>query len=278
MRSSPFPLIKATATGNDFILVDLLSPELKKLWKKEGAKHSRKKWVQLWCDRYDGLGADGVVFLESDRSHDFAWDFYNSDGSSAEMCGNAARAVSFYVHVRTGKSQLQFKTRVGTVSATIQSPKKISVALPAIAEEEWNQWAGEGEGSQVPFDLIRAGVPHAVVRVPHLDSFEDLAVLAMTIKRESRFKKEGTNVTFVRQVAANKVESVTFERGVEGFTKSCGTGAIAAAYSILQGETGKSIQVRVPGGQLAVSWKNGQPHLTGPAKLVAESHWISESK
>lgn len=278
MRSSPFPLIKASATGNDFILVDLLSTELKKLWKKEGAKHSRKKWVQLWCDRFEGLGADGVVFLEADRTLDFAWDFYNSDGSSAEMCGNAARAACLYVNVRTGKPKLSFKTKVGTVHAIIQSPKKVSVSLPPISQEEWSQWTVNSDGSKVQFDWIRSGVPHAVVSVPHLDSFEDLEVLALAIKREPRFKKEGTNVTFVRQLGTNKVESVTYERGVEGFTKSCGTGAIAAAYSLLRGEIGKTVQVRVPGGQLSVSWKNGQPLLTGPAKLVAESHWISESK
>lgn len=276
ISSSPFPLIKVSATGNDFILVDLLSSDLKKLWRREQMKASRVKWVKHLCNRHDGLGADGAVFLEPAKDHDFAWDFYNSDGSRAEMCGNAARAVSLYVHVRTGKDRLAFNTRIGTIQALIQSPKKISVGLPPIEQQEWSQWTKSAkEGSGVHFDLIRPGVPHAVVRVPNLDSLEDLAVLAHTVKRDPRFKKEGTNVTFIKHISARKLASVTFERGVEGFTKSCGTGAIAAAYSLLRGENEKSVEVSVPGGKLSVTWHDGAPILTGPARIIAEAHWIS---
>ncbi len=273
--SSPFPLIKASATGNDFILVDLLSTDLKKLWKTSQGKKSRNLWVQLWCERHEGLGADGVVFLETDRHCDFAWDFYNSDGSSAEMCGNAARAASLYVHHRTGKSELSFKTRVGIVKTRIQSAKKISVYLPAIAEVEWNQWTSAADGARVSFDLVRPGVPHAIVRVPHLESLEDLRVLAQTVKRDSRFKKEGINVTFVKAIGPNKIASLTFERGVEDFTKSCGTGAVAAAYSFLRGENKRAFEVRVPGGRLSVIWQQNKPVLAGPAKIIAEAHWIT---
>lgn len=275
ISTSPFPLIKASATGNDFILVDLLSSDLKKLWKKSEAKQSRKKWARLWCERHEGIGADGVVFLEPDRSFDFAWDFYNSDGSRAEMCGNAARAVSLYAFLRTGKSELVFKTRIGPVHANVKSRKKIAVELPPVRQEEFSQWTNGGEGSRIQYDFIRAGVPHAVVQVPNLDSGEDLTVLALALKREARFKKEGTNVTFVKTLAANKIASLTFERGVEGFTKSCGTGAVAAAYSILRGENNKVVQVQVPGGDLSVIWNEDRPILIGPAKITAEVHWIT---
>jgi diaminopimelate epimerase len=274
ISSSPFPLIKVSATGNDFILVDLLSQDLKRLWRREQAKASRLQWVRKLCDRHDGLGADGAVFLESAKGFDFAWDFYNSDGSRAEMCGNAARAVSLYAHVRTGRDEFAFKTRIGTVRAYVQSAKKISIGLPPIEQEKWSLWAKSKNGS-VQFDLVRPGVPHAVVRVPNLDFQEDLIVLAQAIKRDSRFKKEGVNVTFLKLISGRKIASLTYERGVEGFTKSCGTGAIAAAYSLLRGETGKSVEVTVPGGKLSVLWHDGQPILTGPARIVAEAHWIT---
>lgn len=277
ISSSPFPLIKVSATSNDFVLVDLLSPQLKKLWQKEQAKASRSQWAKKLCNRHDGLGADGAVFLEPAKGHDFVWDFYNSDGSRAEMCGNAARAVSLYVHIRTGKDELAFKTRIGTVQAYVQSAKKISIGLPPIEQAEWSQWTkSQSEAGAVQFDLIRPGVPHAVVQVPNLDSYEDLTVLAQTVKRDPRFKKEGTNVTFVKHLSARKIASLTFERGVEGFTMSCGTGAIAAAYSLLRGDDGKTVEVTVPGGKLNVTWQDGQPILTGPARVVAEAHWITE--
>jgi len=91
-----------------------------------------------------------------------------------------------------------------------------------------------------------------------------------------RFKRDGTNVTFVRKIGDSHIEAKTFERGVEGFTKSCGTGAIAAAYSILRGEEGRALQVDVPGGRLYVIWKQGKPVLTGPARIVGEMRWRRE--
>ncbi len=95
-NTSALPIFKLSATGNDFLLVDLLKAKNRKIWKKEWSKKSRAAWVKQWCHRQEGLGPTEWVFLEKDKEHDFAWDFYNSDGSHAEMCGNAARAVSFY--------------------------------------------------------------------------------------------------------------------------------------------------------------------------------------
>jgi diaminopimelate epimerase len=127
------------------------------------------------------------------------------------------------------------------------------------------------------FDFIRAGVPHAVLQVPTLDSRAALVELAWAVKQQPRFVQEGVNVTFVHAVSQNKINSVTFERGVEDFTRACGTGAIAAAYSIGRGEEARAIEVQVPGGLLSVIWKNGRPHLRGPAKIVAEMRVIKEA-
>lgn len=195
------PLIKVSATGNDFILVDLLGDA--SVWKAESAQRSRAEWVRLWCDRHLGVGADGVAFLEKHDQHDFAWDFYNSDGSAAEMCGNAARAVSLYVQSRTGKRSLAFLTRTGVVTAEVLSPDDIEVALAPIAEEQWNQWS-ESSVDQLSFDFVRAGVPHAVLRVPDVHDHEGLRALALEIKREKRFLADGTNVTFVRPLRPHK--------------------------------------------------------------------------
>lgn len=269
IKPSKFPLIKLSATGNDFLLVDLTAKGAAAAWKKEWGSKARPQLVKKWCHRQEGLGADGMVFLEKDKEFDFAWDFYNSDGSAAEMCGNAARAVSLYFAEQNKIKQLTFRSRVGAVEAKVPNANGIEIRLPKIAEHKWNQvitW----KGAQMNYDFVRAGVPHAVVRVPNLDEKQPLREYALEIKRQPSFLKEGTNVTFVRLVSQEKVESVTFERGVEDFTLSCGTGAVASAHSVLRGEEGKRVEVQVPGGTLSVVWKGGHPYLKGPARIVAE--------
>lgn len=270
-KISRLPVIKLSATGNDFLLVDLTQTANATLWKKDFGKKKRAHWVKIWCDRHEGLGADGMVFIEKDKTLDFAWDFYNSDGSGAEMCGNAARAVSLYMSQRLKKSKLEFKSKIGPVAAVVKSEKQIEVRLPEIKEDQWNQVV-EWKGAKLNFDFVRAGVPHAVVRVPNLNEKSSLRDFALEIKRLPSFLKDGTNVTFVRLISQDKVESMTFERGVEDFTLSCGTGAVASAHSVLRGEENQAVQVQVPGGTLSVIWKDGHPYLKGPARIVAEMH------
>jgi diaminopimelate epimerase len=263
-----FPIHKVSATGNDFLLIDLLLPERQELWLAEWAAEDRSELTRRWCNRHEGLGADGLVILEPDTAGDFKWDFYNSDGGSAEMCGNAARAVSLYVQQTQGKASLCFTTKAGTVHAQVHSADRIEVELPAIAEAQWGQ---QPTASQTPtFDFVRAGVPHAVVQSERLHDRAALRELAQAVKAEPRFRLQGVNVTFVHDLAAGKLQSVTFERGVEDFTLACGTGAVAAAYSVTRGTENQEVEVQVPGGRLNVVWKNGRPHLIGPAKIIAE--------
>lgn len=275
MKFSRLKVFKVSATGNDFLLVDLRSSAIARLWKSEWAKKPRAHWVKEWCHRFEGIGADGMVFLEKNlekkKQANFAWDFYNSDGSGAEMCGNAARAVSFYVSQTTKLKKFGFKTRVGIVEAKVKSQSDIQVRLPKILEEKWTQ-ALDFKGAQMNYDFVRAGVPHAIIRVPNMNDRAKLREIAFAIKSLPQFLQAGTNVTFVREINKASIHSVTFERGVEDFTLSCGTGAVAAAYSVLRGEEDTEIEVQVPGGTLSVVWKDGSPHLKGPAKIVAELH------
>lgn len=265
LHFATFPIIKASATGNDFLIVDLLAPERKTLWAAECATLNRPLIAKAWCDRHNGFGADGMVFLDSDAQVDFRWDFYNTDGSTAEMCGNAARAVSLLRHRETGKGEFKFQTRAGLVETTMVGADQVAVRMPPIASQEWGD----------DFDFIVAGVPHAVVKVGDLKDRRTLEEQALRIKAADRFREHGTNVTFVHGRGSH-IHALTYERGVEGFTKSCGTGAIAAAHSVLRGKENQEIQVDVPGGSLFVIWKEGRPTLRGPAKIVGEYHAVRE--
>ena len=268
--TSPFSVLKVEATGNDFLLIDLTDTPALVTWNKEFGQRARADLAREWCDRHFGLGADGLVILEQDPHLDFRWDFYNSDGSEAEMCGNATRAVSLFFSQKISKQQIEFNTRTGPVSAEVNSPNDIQVQLAAIAGFEWGLKTAQGQA----YDFVSTGNPHAVVNVTNLQNKDVLKALALAVKAEPRFQQAGTNVTFVRQFNDSVIESQTFERGVEDFTLSCGTGAVAAAFSILRGTEDQRMEVRVPGGTLFVIWKKGRPTLIGPAVLIAEMRLI----
>ena len=269
--TSPLPMIKISATGNDFLLIDLIRHT--SLWQVTGALKSRSECVKQWCDRHEGIGADGVVFIEPSNQVDFVWDFYNSDGSVAEMCGNAARATSLYYFSLAKKKEIQFATKIGVVKAWIHSESDVEVELPAVGDVEWEQPSQMSEPVGT-FSFVQAGVPHAVLFVKDVREKTALQEMALKIKKLPRFQKDGVNVTFVQKESAKQIHIVTFERGVENFTLSCGTGAVAAAYSVLKGQEDFVLEVGVPGGSLSVCWRDGKPRLRGPAKIVAETHWV----
>src|SRR5580704_13017846 len=95
LKSNSFVFIKLCATGNDFILADLLTAPQRELWP---ARFSRPEEIKRLCDRHWGLGADGLILLKPETGVDFRWEYFNSDGGRAELCGNAARAVTLYMH------------------------------------------------------------------------------------------------------------------------------------------------------------------------------------
>ncbi|MGE4130569.1 MAG: diaminopimelate epimerase [Bdellovibrionales bacterium] len=259
--------IKCQATGNDFLIADLLtdSGQFQKI-------ENRNQWARTVCDRHFGLGADGLIFIErSIPPHDFRWDFYNSDGSAAEMCGNAARAVALWASQKLKKSKMCWESVIGTVSAQVGSADDISIQLPEVKEAKLNLTLPFAPG--VRADFVLAGVPHVVIHdVPP----DQQAGMALKVKRMDEFLATGTNVTFIKAVAPSRIESRSFERGVEDFTLSCGTGAIAAAFSFGRGQCVDGVEVRVPGGSLHVLWENKCPVLKGPARLVAAMEWFDE--
>lgn len=271
-------IYKYSATGNDFVLIDLLRGKIE--------CRNRAGLARALCHRRFGIGADGLVILEKTKNLDFKWDFYNSDGSVAEMCGNAARAVSLHASRSTQKSQLRFETLAGTIETRMIKDGKlaaelIEVTMPAVGEARWSQLAPLGD-FQLHYDFIHSGVPHAVVKIPNFKNRHELKNWARSLKALPVFGPSSTNVTFIRALNGDRAQSVTFERGVENFTLSCGTGAVAAAYSLLRGEEGRTVTIQVPGGRLQVKLMAGRPRLIGPAQFIGEispsEHFFKECK
>ena len=240
---------KVAATGNDFIVID----------DREGGGFSADpKRVSQLCARRTGIGADGLLVLKSPlKSHqasggrgcDFCMVYFNADGSEAEMCGNGARAISYFYHQITDQKQqcYRFKTQNSHYTSRVQG-NFVQVHMTEISHA----------GAIAVDDLLAAkfsyyintGVPHCVYEVEHLAQY-DVTVVAGRIIKNPRFER-GVNCNFFEQVG-QKIELRTFERGVGAETLACGTGAVAVALALyLRGDRRKCYAIATPGGELSV--------------------------
>jgi diaminopimelate epimerase len=258
---------KMHGAGNDFVLIDD---------RAESLQLTRDQIVRL-CDRHRGVGADGVMILvppASDKA-DWAWRFYNSDGSTGEMCGNGARCFARFVQKRTGLDRdFTFETEAGIITAKFQGDR-VTVNLTEPKELSLNQQVRLTVGIQTVHSL-NTGVPHAVLFVPDADQAM-VQQLGPEIRRHPHFGAKGTNVNFVQLLGPNRIRVRTFERGVEGETLACGTGVTASALIASRVHRFSSpVEVQVQGGdRLEVGFQelNGgfaDVRLTGPSEFVFE--------
>jgi diaminopimelate epimerase len=258
---------KMNGAGNDFVLVDNRTRKI---------RLSCAQVVRL-CDRHRGVGADGVLLLVPSASGeaDWAWEFYNSDGSTGEMCGNGARCFSRFVQKLLGLSQgFTFETEAGVITASFQG-EQVTVSLTRPGELRLNLQVPLSVGTET-LHSINTGVPHAVLFVPDTGKVT-VQQLGSEVRRHPHFGPKGTNVNFVQRLGPNQIRVRTFERGVEGETLACGTGVTAAALVSARLHGFRSpVKVQVQGGeQLEVSFKDegGQftdVRLSGPAEFVFE--------
>jgi diaminopimelate epimerase len=258
---------KMNGAGNDFVLIDNRARKV---------RFSRDQVVRL-CDRHRGVGADGVFLLvpSASRKADWAWEFYNSDGSTGEMCGNGARCFARFVQKLTAlNGGFTFETGAGVITASFQG-ERVTVSLTPPAELRLNETVPLSVGRET-IHSINTGVPHAVLFVPDADRAM-VQQLGPKIRHHPHFGPKGTNVNFVQLLGPNRIQVRTFERGVEGETLACGTGVTAAALiaARLHGFT-SPVRVQVQGGEeLEVSFKDADGQfadvrLSGPAEFVFE--------
>ncbi len=269
-------LIKMSGTGNDFLIADLRSPEGQRAWQELAQDLPPSQVAAQLCHRQFGIGSDGLILVKPGcQDIDFIWDFYNSDGSSAEMCGNAARCVSRWFAEQSGpltedQHPLCFQTQAGLIRAQVHPRGFVSVEMSPLKVHE-AQGQMESHGQTINYSYVDSGVPHIVLQTEGTFDFQKMKPVAEYLRNHPHFGEEGANVTFVRETSPEAVHSVSFERGVEDFTLACGTGAVAAAWAHRQQHPGpQPIQVQLPGGQVTVSFQGPQPILYGPAHYIAE--------
>lgn len=217
---------KMTGSGNDFIIIDNRDNKI---------RDYNTEFIKKVCTRSLSVGADGIIFIENSKQADFKWSFFNSDGSVAEMCGNGSRCVAKYAYLNgiAGK-KMRFETLAGIISAEIKDDEYVKVQLTDPFDEKFNITVDNFELS-----YVNTGVPHAVIKTNKLED-ADLQIVGSTIRFHSFFAPAGTNVDLYEIIGDNTVKMRTYERGVEGETFACGTGAAAVAMVAARNDKVKS--------------------------------------
>ena len=235
------------------------------------------------CDPASGPGADGMIVVVPDAEADFGMLFYNSDGSTGEMCGNGARCVSRYAvehGISADPEDIRFRAPAGLVRGRRIDGELYEVRLndPSVVELRREAQTGSGAELCSYVELGSPGIPHAVVEVGPAELWDpdSLRERGRALRRSPSFPR-GANVTFVCVTGQHSIRAVTYERGVEDFTLACGTGCGAAAVALLLGGRLPPgiLEVEMPGGRLSVrlSVEDGAArdiYLTGPTALVCE--------
>lgn len=249
---------KYQGTGNDFVILDNRDKKFDGLTKNQ---------IEFLCDRRFGIGADGLMLLNSHPNYDFEMKYYNSDGKESSMCGNGGRCLTKFAHdIGIILSDYKFIAIDGEHEASINTDGTVALKMKDV--------------NNVKYDhgnfILNTGSPHFVTLtndVMHLDVFKK----GRDIRYSDAFRGEGINVNFVQQTEEpDKIIVRTYERGVEDETYSCGTGVTASALVCYHNDNGfNRVEVQTKGGQLSVeydkiddSYKN--VWLNGPAVKVFE--------
>lgn len=271
----PVTITKMSGAGNTFALIDARHGSSWELEEK-ALGIPRAKLARMVCDPVLGISADGLLFIQSgSEGFDYDWDFYNSDGSTAEMCGNAARCAARFCgegFSQANKNTLRFKTGAGLVVTEALDNGQIRVRMPQARFLQREIELKTKSSSVERFSLVNTGVPHLVQKIHDMADVAALKEMAREARAHHDLKPAGANVTFYTEESLGKIRAITFERGVEDYTLACGTGAVAAALVHSDKSAQFQVEVTMPGGVLLVLFSKEDPHpaMIGSALFVGD--------
>ncbi len=233
-------------------------------------------WAKTICTRGFSVGADGLIFLTKKGIKNplasYKWHFYNSDGSRAEMCGNGSRcAARLACELKIAPPLHVFETDAGPIKAEVSIKEKVVKVQLTPPTNLTLEKEIQIDGKKYKIHHVNTGVPHTVLFFENTRTL-DIDHIGKQIRFHKEFEPNGTNVNLVEKIGDNHLYIRTYERGVEGETYACGTGAAACAYiAIKLGLVEmKEINITTSGGEnLQVSTDGSDNlYLTGNAVLV----------
>ncbi len=272
-ESKMIEFYKMSGSGNDFIIIDNRDLSLN--------VGNLPAFVRAVCRRQISVGADGVVIIEPSNTADFKWQFFNSDGSVAEMCGNAARCVARFASLQGIPGKMSFETIAGIVHAEVnENVLKVKLTDPS------RVILGKKialEGREFILDIVDTGVPHAVNFVDNLESCR-VFDWGRKIRNHEHFQPKGTNANFAAVIDRHKMKVRTYERGVEDETLACGTGAVAAVLAAAErGLVDSPVDTIVQSGETLRIYftrkddRFGEIYLEGKVKIVYQGFLFEEA-
>jgi diaminopimelate epimerase len=276
---------KLQATGNDFVLIDLI-----------GAPRTEADWPRLaraMCHRRFGVGSDGLILVLKSDSADFRMRMFNPDGSEAEVCGNGLRCFARYVMssglagrggeitIETGAGVKKVEPRDGgrRFRVDMGRPKFRAEEIPVALESEKTPILDHRlrvAGRDLLLTFVSMGNPHGVCFVDDVAGFP-LPEIGPMVEHHRLFPRR-LNFEIAHVVSRRKIEARVWERGA-GETLSCGSGWCAVAVAAqLHGYVDSPVELVVPGGRLDLEWDGeGSVYLSGPAEAVFTGYWPEEN-
>ena len=254
---------KYQGAGNDFVLID----------NREGKYQLTTAQISFLCDRHFGIGADGLMLLQTSAHTDFEMVYYNADGNESTMCGNGGRCIAaFAAKLGIVSGEMTFTAIDGVHHAVIRSDGLVDLEMQDVAVISFYE-----DGTVI----MNTGSPHYVKWVENTEQ-TDVFKEGRAIRNEGRFQPKGINVNFATRQASRLIVR-TYERGVEDETLACGTGVTAVAIASVERQEGIfKIDIEAKGGDLAVRFTKDSPTsakdivLSGPAKFVYQGNIVLE--
>ena len=261
--------------GNDFVIVNTFDESV----------CDECELARVICDRHFGVGADGLVLIAPSDTCDVQMRIVNSDGTRAEMCGNATRCVAAYLarHKLVEPGEISIETLAGVVRPRLLPDGRVAVNMgrPRLKRADIPMRGDpDSEAVNVPLEVngfqwygtaVSMGNPHFVIFVDDMAKI-DPAEWGPRIERHPAFPHK-TNVEFVQRINASRLRMRVWERGC-GVTMACGTGSCATAVAgVLTRRTGGNVTVVLDGGELDVVYDGGDVTMSGPAAQVFTGNW-----
>lgn len=262
---------KMSASGNDFILIDDRDLAVERQFK------DLAYFVERVCRRRHSVGADGLILIRKSETCDFSWRFFNADGSEAEMCGNGGRCAARFAFLNgIAEETMAFETMAGIMRAMVKgnrvklqlsSPRDIKLDYPIALENR-----------ELFVSSVNTGVPHVILLTDDIE-YAPIEELGRSVRYHKAFAPKGTNVDFVKVIDRNNVQVRTYERGVEGETYACGTGAVAVGVILKEKRLSEeTVNIHTRGGEiLQVYVQNDDVYLEGTANVIYTAELSAEA-
>jgi len=271
--------------GNDFVIIDASGSDIT----------LAEEDIRSICDRHFGVGADGIIMVKPSESQDFYMDYYNMDGSKAEMCGNGIRCMSGFISDKglSDKRNLNIDTLDGVKAISMEEGGKSDISVDMgepvfdpelipvdIDMEEVFNYKVNIADRELNINCISMGNPHCIIALDKASDFNNIPLdtLGPMFENHELFPNK-TNVEFIKPLTEDSIQMRVWERGV-GETLACGTGACAAGVCAIRLNIvkGPDVVVEVPGGRLKVNWggKNSTVLLKGKVKHVFDGVYTIE--